>query len=64
RHLMVVVLKARNSVQRELATRALLRYGFARAAQANADAAMQASPPPEPPASAVLPFPAENGTAF
>lgn len=64
RRLLVVVLKARNRVQREMATRALLRYGFARAAQASADAAMQASPPPEPPESPALSLPAENGTAF
>ena len=65
RRLMVVVLKARNRYQRELATRALLRYGFARATQANADAALHASPrPEEPPASPALPLPAENGTEF
>jgi len=65
RYLLVVVLKARNRYQRELATRALLRYGFARAAQANADAALHESPrPEEPPASPALPLPAENGTEF
>ena len=73
RRLLVVVLKARNRVQRELATRALLRYGFARAAQANAEGVQPASPPPGSPASppprvdpaARAPAPTtENGTAF
>lgn len=47
RHLLVVVLKARNRYQRELAARTLLRYGFARAARPDANgAATAASPPP------------------
>lgn len=50
RRLLVVVLKARNRYQRELAARTLLGYGFERAARANADAATLASPPPLLPA--------------
>ncbi len=64
RRLMVVVLKARNRVQRELAARALLRYGFARAARANPDGAMQASPHPELPAAPPFPLSSRDRTAF
>ena len=64
RRLMVVVLKARNRSQREQAARALLRYGFARAARANPDAAFQPLPSPGPPAPLVLPLPSEDGPAF
>ncbi len=64
RRLMVVVLKARNRLQRELATRALLRYGFARAARANPEAATAASPRPALPKPPALPLASENGTAF
>ena len=61
RHLLVVVLKARNRSQRELAARTLLRYGFARAARPapNGPAAAAALPPISlaPPS-----LPMENGT--
>jgi len=55
RRLMVVVLKARNRYQREVAARDLLRYGFARAARPNGDTVTPASPPPSLPAAPPLP---------
>jgi len=61
RRLMVVVLKARNRYQREVATRDLLRYGFARAARPSLDAATPASPPPSLPAAPTLPVLSGNG---
>ncbi|MBI3002082.1 MAG: D-alanyl-D-alanine carboxypeptidase [candidate division NC10 bacterium] len=46
RHLLLVVLKARNRYQRELAARTLLRYGFARAARPDPNGAATAAAPP------------------
>lgn len=61
RHLMVVVLKARNRYQREAAARDLLRYGFARAARPKGDPATPASPPLSLPAAPPLPLLSGNG---
>ncbi len=61
RHLMVVILKARNRYQREVAARDLLRYGFARAARPSLDPATPASPSPSLPAAPTLPVLSGNG---
>lgn len=64
RYLLVVILKARNRYQRELAARTLLHYGFPRAAREHPVPVTPASPLPDPRTASPVPTPSENGSVF